>query len=106
MDRLRIIKFSTGGRPITQLDINDGTVYSLVRDTLSWQAPAREQKFAQSAHRYGGGQLAAESHQNGQMSAEWYISGGGVANTALTNAGTLFDQLESLEPDRYIEWLP
>lgn len=105
-DRLRLVTFSAGGRPITRLDLNDTTIYSLLRDTLKFDAPERTQQWSESIARYGGAELTQESHKNAQMGAEWYISGSGVADTALQRQETLMVELESLEPGRYIEWRP
>lgn len=106
MDRLRVVTFSSGGRPITRLDLNDDVNYALERDTLKFDAPERQQQWSESLQRYGGAELTQESHKNGQLSASWYISGGGVADTALQRMETLMVELESLDQGRYIEWRP
>ena len=106
MDRLRVVTFSPGGRPIVLLDINDGSAYSLVRDTLKIGAPARQPQWSQSIQRYGGSTLARESHDNGTLEAEWYISGAGVATTAMDRMEALMENFESLDENRYIEWRP
>jgi hypothetical protein len=76
MDRLRVVTFSPGGRPITVLDLNDSTTYSLVRDTLKINAPAKQQQWSQSAVRYQGSRLAREAHDNATIEAEWYVAPG------------------------------
>lgn len=104
MDRLRVITFSPGGRPIVQRDLNDGTTFSLVRDTLALTAPQRQQQWSQAIQRYQGSLLARESHENGTLAAEWYVSGGGSADVAKDNMELLMREFESVTEDRYIEW--
>lgn len=106
MDRLRVVTFSPGGRPITRLDINDGTIYTLIRDAIQFTAPERQQQWSESLIRYGGAELTQESHKNAQLTAEWYVSGSGSADTALQRLETMMIELESLDGGRYIEWRP
>jgi hypothetical protein len=106
MDRLRLVTFTKGGRPTVRLDLNDGTIYAMVRDSLKFDGGERQQQWVDSTQRYEGSRLTAESQKNAQLSTEWYISGGGVADTALQRMEALMVELESLEEDRYIEWRP
>lgn len=106
MDRFRLISFSRGGRPQVIADLNDGTIYAMVRDALTFGAPERQQQWSSSPVRFGGQSLARETHNNAVLSTEWYITGGGVPDTALANAQALVLHLDSLRQDRYIEWRP
>lgn len=104
-DRLRIVTFSPGGRPITVLDLADGATYALQRDTPQFNPPTRNQEWSQSSVRYGGARLAHESHQNGSYVAQWYISGAST-DAALANRDAFWTQLESIGAGRYLEVRP
>lgn len=103
MDRVRIVTFSAGGRPQVVLDLNDGVTYAFLRDTLDFGAPQRNQSWSSSPLRYAGQRLAGESHSNATVEAEWYIGTGASADGALAALDTLFAQIESLAPGRYLE---
>lgn len=106
MDRLRIISFTDGGKPVTLLDINDGVTFTLLRDTLTFTPGERQQQFSQSGQRWGGSKLARETSANATFAADWYVSGGGVGATALENARSLEAQFDSFDGNRYVEWRP
>jgi hypothetical protein len=107
LDRLRIVDFPyRGSRPRTLLDINDGATYSLVRDTFKITPGEKQQQFSQLVKRYGGQKITQEVQNNGQIAAEWYISGAGVA-AALNAQETFLTYVERIAGTlRYIEWRP
>jgi hypothetical protein len=106
MDILRLVTFTKGGRPVVRLDLNDGTIYTIIRDTMKFDAPERQQQWSDSIQRYEGSVLTNESQKNAQFTVEWYISGSGSADTAGQRLEALMVELESLEEGRYIEWRP
>lgn len=104
-DRLRIVTFSTGGRPQTVVDLNDGTNVTLIRDTLKVTPPQATQQLADSQRRYGGGYIAAETHANGAFEAEWYVTDT-TADLQLVRLEALLGILQQPAQGRYVEWRP
>ncbi len=107
-DVLRIVEYPyRGASPVTILNLHDEITYSLVGGTFKITPPARKQQFAESSHRYGGGKLAQESHDNGQISAEWYITGT-TAELAMANVEAFLTEIEEVDDrsPRYLAWQP
>jgi hypothetical protein len=108
MDRLRLIEFSPGGRPIEHLNLHnaDGSM-QLVRDTLAITPPERRSSQADIHRRYGGAHIVGETHGNGAVEAEWYINGGS-ADASLALMEEFLHHLEKTdEPHHhFVEWRP
>lgn len=103
MDTLRVVTFTNNRRPTVVLDVNNGSSYELVRDTFTPKPSNRSAQFAQSGRRYGGARLVNETHDNGTLEAEWYVSGS-TSDDALTKMEALLRTFESIENDRWVEW--
>lgn len=101
-DRLRTGTF-VNNRFTTDLDVNDGVTYSLVRDTLKVTPPQPQQSVSQSDRRYGGGRVVGEIHGNGQVEADWLMTGV-TPDQAAINSEALIANLNTASPGRYLEW--
>lgn len=108
-DVLRIVSYPyRGASPVTLLDLNDGVKYHLVSGTFKVSPPERQQQFAMSQRRYGGGYLAQETHGNGTISAEWYVRGTTAtqANSYAEDLLAYFEEIEDHVGHRYLAWQP
>lgn len=104
-DRVRIGSFDSNNRFVTELDVNDGSTYKFLRDTLRFIPPESQQAVSQIERRYGGGWVAGETHGNGGIEAEWYVKGTTKADTQ-DKAENLLAALAKQGPGRYLEFRP
>jgi len=104
-DRVRIGTFQRGGRFSTILDLNDGTVYTFIRDAFKINPSEKTQLQSTSDRRYGGSVIAGETSANGSIETSWYVRGASADDT-LVKVESLLAQLESVVPNRFIEWRP
>lgn len=103
MDRLRVITFDRKKRANTLLDINDDVNYALVRDTFAPKPSNRQSQYASSGRRYGGARIVNETHENGVVEAEWYVTGT-TTDAALTKLEALLTLMEDASGERWLEW--
>lgn len=105
MDTVRIGRFDANLRFAPTLDLNDGSVYAFVRDTLNFRSPEPSQVVAESGRRWGGGRVVGESHPNGTLEAEWYVQGANK-DDSLAKAEQLVAALTEATPGWYVEDRP
>lgn len=104
-DTLRIVSFSKGGRPVTELDIEVSGTYEKIRDSLEIRPGEKKPIVSQQSRRYAGGRTVAETHENGTLKANWLIKGA-TPNACLTNLETFLAEIEDAAPGRYIQFIP
>lgn len=104
-DLLRIVSFSNGGRPVVEADIENGTTFRKVRDSLKITAPAKKPVLSSAGRRYGGSRQVGETTDNGELKATWIVSGA-TADVCLQNLGTLLVLCERATPGLFLEFRP
>jgi hypothetical protein len=106
MDTLQHGTFTSGGRFVSDLDLNDATHFALVRDTLAIGEAEHNAVFSHTQRRYGGAYQVAETHGNAAFSAEFYVGNGSSSDQAWQKFDLMAAVLESDRPDRYLKWKP
>lgn len=103
----RIVTFSAGGRPVEVLDLENGSTFETLADTVEITAPPPTPVMARRVRRYGGSVQVAESHDNGEWKAAWKVSGT-TTDAALTNLSTLLQRINEIAAirGRFLEWRP
>lgn len=104
-DRVRIGSFNAHNHFVAARDVNDQETYAFIRDTLAFTPPPPRQVVADQERRWGGGIVVGETHENGAVAAEWYVSGAD-RDDAVVNAEALLADLTGDETNRYLEWRP
>lgn len=104
-DRVRLVTFSAGGRPVVVRDLEDGADFRKVAESFAIAAPGKRQSMAGTNRRYGGSRQVGESHDNGAVAWTAMVSGA-TADAALVNAEGLISDLEVALGGRYLEFRP
>lgn len=105
MDRLRLVTFSPGGRPIVVRDLENGATYEKYRDSFAITAPPSHTQMAAGTGRYAGQRAVGELHDNATIS--WTARVAGVTpDAALANVEGLIADWEVALGGRFIEWRP
>jgi hypothetical protein len=108
-NRLRIVTIDeTAGTVVTLLDIETGTTYQSLRDSITITPGQRKPTMADSQHRYGGSKQTGETHENGSISWATLVDGA-TADACMAAVEALIGQLESFavaRNDIHIEFRP
>lgn len=109
-DVLRAVTFSTGGRPVEllnldQIEASDYPDFVRMRGTFRFTPAPPQQQVSDSNRRYGGGRVVGETHGNATISWQALVKGTSYDDAAF-NAEQLLQQVDSVVVGRYIEWLP
>lgn len=102
-ERHRIGTFSSGGRFVSLLDVNDGVN---IRPRAFHVVPYRESAaYGAATRRYQGSTQASEVHDNGQLEVVWILRDS-TADAVLDRWEGLVELLESARTDLFYEWRP
>lgn len=109
MPTLRIVSFDTFNRPVLERDLHTPSTaaptIALVGETLTFSPPQANPIEAQNQRRFGGSVAVGETHPNGQITAEFYITGD-TQDAATALYETVMAALFTYTPGRYLEWRP
>lgn len=109
-DVLRVVTFSTGGRPIETLNLNSapGAVTAYFRDRdggFQFVPAASSVQYSKRARRFGGGRAVGETHDNGSIGWTVYVRGTTLL-AATQNVEALLQTISDEARGRYVEWAP
>lgn len=109
-DVLRIVTFSTGGRPIETLNLNSApgavTAYFRDRDGGFQFVPAvAAVQYSKRSRRWGGARATGATHDNGTIGWTVYVRGTTLL-AATQNVEALLQAIEDEARGRYVEWAP
>jgi hypothetical protein len=109
-DTLRIVTFSTGGRPIERVNLNSapGTVTAYFRERgpgFQFVPAISSVQYSKQARRYGGARAVGETHENGSVGWTAYVRGATLA-AAVQNVESLLTYINEQVRGRFVEWAP
>lgn len=104
-DVKKIVTISRSGTVTVVQDLEDGTTYNSVRDSLEIKPGSRKTIYSQRTRRYAGAQAASESHENATISWKVLVAGA-TANAVNTNVETMLQVLERATLNTYLQWQP
>ena len=105
IERLRYVTFDIGGRAVTQLDLNDGSQFSIVRGSFAFTPPAKTQTTSTADRQYGGSRQTGETTDNGAISWKAMVIGA-TAENAQALVESLLATVQQNPLLQFVEWLP
>jgi hypothetical protein len=108
-DTLRVVTFSTGGRPVVVRDLNSApgavTAYFRERDSFQFTPAASTVQYSKTSRRYGGARAVGEVHDNASIAWTAYVRGA-TLSLASANVEALIQNISDEARGRYVEWAP